>query len=111
MKAQLIVIIQSIPDQKVVSYGQLAEQLCIQYDIDTSGRVVGRTLSAMSITEQSNVDRRKVVNRKGIISSLKLGERWLLQIQFLQQNNIIVINSIVDMSCYQYHFSKTINIL
>ena len=75
MKAQLISIIQSVPDQKVISYGQLAEQLCIQYDMDTSGWAVGRILSAMTTTEQRTIDRRKVVNKQGLVSSLKLGER------------------------------------
>ena len=43
----LIILINQIPYGKVISYGQLAEQLCIRYGYTTSGWLVGRTMNSM----------------------------------------------------------------
>ena len=51
MKTQLLQLIDNIPLGKVVSYGQVATQLNIQYDIQTSGWLVGRMLSQLSKDE------------------------------------------------------------
>jgi alkylated DNA nucleotide flippase Atl1 len=64
MKTDLIAIVNQIPSGKVVSYGQVAEQLCLQFDITTSGRLVGRMLSSMTQDERNKLPRQRVINKQ-----------------------------------------------
>jgi alkylated DNA nucleotide flippase Atl1 len=40
MKQEIYTLVQEIPKGKVTSYGLVAQQLDIRYDIKTSGRIV-----------------------------------------------------------------------
>ncbi|MBP6086311.1 MGMT family protein [Patescibacteria group bacterium] len=51
MKIELYEVVRQIPRGYVASYGKVAEQLDMQYDIKTSGYIVGRMLSTMSEAE------------------------------------------------------------
>jgi alkylated DNA nucleotide flippase Atl1 len=52
MKQEIYTLVQEIPRGKVTSYGLVAEQLDMRYDIKTSGYIVGRMLSTMSEVER-----------------------------------------------------------
>lgn len=51
MKQELLSLVQYIPYGMVVSYGSLASELDKKYGIYTSGWMVGRILSQMSVNE------------------------------------------------------------
>lgn len=104
MKSNLITIVNQIPSGKVVSYGQVAEQLCLQFDITTSGWLVGRMLSSMSQEERNDLPRQRVINKQWIISTLKLGEKWLIQIALLKSEWVEVYNGVVDINKYGWKF-------
>lgn len=105
MKQIIIDCIQQIPVGRVVSYGVLAEQINILTDVTTSGRMVGRLLSNMSLKErkyESVCPRWRVVNKQGVVSSLKLGEKGIVQIDILRDEGIEVIDGRVDMEKYEW---------
>ena len=105
MKQELLLLVQHIPYGMVVSYGALAIELDKKYGIHTSGWMVGRILSQMSVNEWkwSLIPRWRVVNKQWIITSLKLWERWLEQIRLLSQEWIHIEDGKVDMSVYEYN--------
>lgn len=105
MKEHLLEIIDLIPSGKVVSYGQVAEQLCMRYDYNTSGWLVGKMLSSLSKDEWHHAWQR-VINKQGYISTLKLWERWLTQIALLQEEWIDVNNGYVDMDKHGWKYEK-----
>ena len=92
----------------VSSYGELASQLDRQYGIHTSGRMVGRMLSSMSPAEWKwwvwTFPRRRVINKQGVVSTLKLWEKWIEQIRLLQSEGIQVVDGQVNMKVYEYNF-------
>lgn len=108
MKQELIWLIQRIPYGMVVSYGELALQLDRKYSIHTSWWMVGRMLSSMSPSEwkwwSALFPRWRVINKQGIVSTLKLWEKWLEQIKLLQSEEIQVLDGQVDMKIYEYNF-------
>ena len=62
----------------VASYGELALQLDRQYGMHTSGRMIGRMLTSMSPQEwklELLFPRWRVINKQGVVSTLKLGEK------------------------------------
>lgn len=100
MKQELLELVRQIPYAHVTSFGRVAELLNIQYDIKTSGWMVWRMLSSMPKSERIACPWRRVVNRVGYISSMKLGQRWIVQKQLLEKEWIDVINDSVDMKKY-----------
>jgi len=75
MKEQLAMLIQQIPHGRVISYGALAEKLNMLTDVTTSGWMVGRILSSMSVKERkydASFPRWRVINKQGVVSTLKL---------------------------------------
>ena len=104
MKREIFDIILTIPRGRVVSYGQVAEQLDIQYDIKTSGWIVGRTLSTMDEAEMVQYPWQRVINREWYISTLKLGRKWLIHKQLLEREWIEILNDTVDMKKYGFRW-------
>jgi alkylated DNA nucleotide flippase Atl1 len=104
MKTEMFAIVNEIPFGKVVSYGDVAEQLCMRHDANTSGWLVGRLLSSMSYSERDMCPWRRVVNKQGLISTLKLGERGIEQIKLLEKENIEVDGWEIDIKKYLYKF-------
>lgn len=64
MKTEMFQLVNEIPFGKVVSYGQVAEQLCMKYNFNTSGWLVGRLLSGMNKNERDLCPWRRVVNKQ-----------------------------------------------
>lgn len=64
MKIEMFQVVNEIPFGKVVSYGQVAEQLCMKYNFNTSGWLVGRLLSGMNKNERDLCPWRRVVNKQ-----------------------------------------------
>ncbi len=104
MKPQLLDLVREIPYARVASYGVLAEILDIRYDIKTSWRMVGRMLSSMPEAERQTCPWRRVVNRMGYISALKLGKKGIIQKQLLEREWIELINDSVDMAKYGWRW-------
>ncbi len=103
MKPELIELINNIPFARVCSYGTVAVQLELQYGIQTSGRMVGKVLSALT-PHGCDGPWRRVINKQWYISALKLGQRGIIQTDLLELEGIEVNNGFVDMSSYEYFF-------
>lgn len=107
MKEQLIILINQVPYAKVVSYGALATQLDIQYGTHTSGWMVGRILSSAPRRDRKyepSCPRWRVINKQWVVSTLKLGEKGLTQVDLLREEGIKVVDGRVDMEVYEYDF-------
>lgn len=104
MKQELLDIVSTIPYGKVTSYGKVAEQLDIQYDIKTSGYIVWRLLSWMTDEECFRYPWQRVINKQWYISTLKLGTKWLIHKQLLEKEGVEIINDTVDMKKYWFNF-------
>jgi alkylated DNA nucleotide flippase Atl1 len=104
MKSDLITIVNEIPSGKVASYWQVAEQLCERFNHTTSGRLVGRLLSSMNQKERELLPWRRVVNKQWVVSSLKLGEKGLIQIRLLREDWVEVVNDQINMKRYWFRF-------
>ena len=88
-----------------MSYGALAERINILTDITTSGRMVGRLLSNMSLKEwkyESVCPRWRVVNKQGVVSSLKLEDKGITQIDILRDEGVEVVDGQGDMGQYEF---------
>ena len=102
MKVELLEIISRIPYGKVTSYGKVAEQLDIHYNIKTSWYIIWRLLSWMSDEECFIYPWQRVINKQWYISTLKLGTKWLIHKQLLDKEWIEIINDTVDMKKYGF---------
>lgn len=102
MKQQLLQLLSYIPYGKVTSYGALANALDRHYGIMTSGWMVGRMLSNMPAHERKEtiLPRWRVVNKQWVVSSLKLGEKGLDQLDRLTSEWISVVDGQIDMDIY-----------
>jgi methylated-DNA-protein-cysteine methyltransferase related protein len=106
MKEEIYSLVQEIPKGRVTSYGLVAQQLDIRYDIKTSGWIVWRMLSTMSEGEWKaglGCPWQRVINRQWYISTMKLGTKWLIQKQLLEREGIEIINDTVDMKKYGWN--------
>jgi alkylated DNA nucleotide flippase Atl1 len=75
LKNKIIDIVNRIPTGKVAAYGQVAEIVQAELGQRTTAQLVGRQLSGMKRTERELLPWWRVVNKKGEISTLKLGEK------------------------------------
>jgi len=75
IKDAMIEIINEIPDGEVTSYGAVAKEVLKRTKKEVTAQLIGRMLSGMAGGEQYLLPRRRVVNKQGYISTLKLGER------------------------------------
>lgn len=67
--------------------------------------MVGRLLSNMSPREwkyDAHYPRRRVINKQGVVSSLKLGEKGITQIDILKDEGVEVVDGKVDMKIYEW---------
>lgn len=85
MRDQVVEIVKSIPHGELMSYGQVADKLSSYYDIQTNARMVGRVLSSIPKSLWHNCPRWRVVNKIGFVSTIKLGEKGMLQIKILEK--------------------------
>jgi alkylated DNA nucleotide flippase Atl1 len=100
LKQDLISLINELPEGQVVAYGTLAQILNMRHGYHTSWRIVGRILTSMPQHEWNTCPRWRVVNKEGIVSSLKLGHKGLVQVQLLQKEDIEVREGRVNMRVY-----------
>jgi len=108
LKPDLIKLVNQIPHASVISFGVLAQQLNIMTDATTSWRAVGRILTSMTTEERKLCPRRRVINKQWYISTLKLGQKWLIQIDLLKNEWINVSHDwYVDMSQYEWRFESS----
>ena len=104
MKEKMLEIVARIPFGKVTSYGLVAQQMDIEYDIKTSWYIVWRLLSSMPESERMVYPWRRVINKQWYVSTLKLGRKWLLQKQLLEKEKIEIVNDTVDMKKFWYNW-------
>lgn len=100
-KEAIIMIVNRIPRGYVASYGQIAKVVTVTMEKNISAQVVGWQLSKMSRDERGLLPRRRVVNRKGEITSIKLGEKGRIQKMMLEDDGILVYRYQVPMERYQ----------
>jgi len=91
-KQRIIEVVNSIPQGKVSSYGEVGKCIGI------SGWEVGRILSGLKEDEWSTVAWQRVVAKNGYLSSMKLGFRGNLQKQMLIDEGVKVEDDMVDMN-------------
>lgn len=89
-KEKIISAIQKIPLGKVTSYGYIGKQ------VGLSGYVVGFVLSSMTFEQSQSFPWYRVVRKDGYISSLKLGQKGLIQKNKLIEEGYTINNDIVD---------------
>jgi methylated-DNA-protein-cysteine methyltransferase-like protein len=85
-KDRIIKLIQTIPQGKIMSYGEVGGM------VDVNPRIVGFILSGFNEEETKNYPWHRVVNRDGFISSSKLGSRGQLQESMLKAEGVEVEN-------------------
>lgn len=85
MRNEVIEIVNTIPFGHIMSYGKIADKLSDHYDIHTNAWMVGRTLSAMPKSTWHTCPWRRVVNKDAFVSTIKLGEKGILQIKILEK--------------------------
>lgn len=85
-KTKVFEIVKKIPQGKVAYYGQVAGLVGIP------PLVVGWILSGMNVSEYDLIPWQRVVAKNGYISTLKLGEKGLLQQQLLISEGYDLIN-------------------
>ena len=91
LKNQVFEAVKRIPEKKVVYFGLIAKV------IGSNARSVGWILSGMRKEEWTEIAWYRVVAKNGFISSLKLGEKGLLQKELLKQENYKIVQDFVDM--------------
>ena len=109
MKEQLAMLIQQVPYGRVISYGALAEKLNMLTDATTSWRMVGRILSSMWTKEwkyDATFPRWRVINKQGVVSTLKLGEKGITQVDLLRDEWVEVVDGKVDMGKYEFRIQS-----
>lgn len=105
VQEKMIEVVNLIPEGKVTNYGRVAQVVGILTNRVITAQVIGRLLSWLPESERHNLPRRRVVNKKWIVTSLKLGEKWLRQIKLLQDEGIDIIDDQLDMTKYGYDFA------
>jgi methylated-DNA-protein-cysteine methyltransferase-like protein len=98
IKQQVFEIVKKIPKGKVAYFGLIANK------VGTTARVVGWILSGMSKNEWNEIPWHRVVAKNGYISSLKLGEKGLLQKQILLSENYEINDDKVNMEKHLVQF-------
>lgn len=104
IKAAMIEIVNEIPDGEVTSYGAVAREVLKRTQKEVTAQLIGRMLSGLVEGEQLLLPRRRVVNKQGYISTLKLGERGLKQIALLEKENNIVLNGYISDPIWYENF-------
>lgn len=96
LKDALIALVNTIPPGRVASYGQLAPILAEQTNKTITAQIVGWQLSRMPKHERPLLPRRRVVNKQGYISAMKLWTKWRKQRQLLEAEGLEIINDTVQ---------------
>lgn len=100
LKNKVFKAVKLIPEGKIAYFGQIANF------IGSDARTVGWILSGMGVEEYELIPWYRVVAKNGFISSLKLGEKGLLQKQILLKESYQVVDDCVDMDLHSFSFTK-----
>jgi len=92
LKSKIIKTVNQIPKGKVASFSWVANQ------VKSHPRAVGFVLSSLNESEWHLLPWHRVVAKNGFVSSLKMGEKGMLQIQLLlEEGCIFKTDNQVDM--------------
>jgi methylated-DNA-protein-cysteine methyltransferase-like protein len=96
LKKQIFDLVGTVPKGKIVYFGQIGDK------IGVTGQLVGWQLSGMNNQEMTAIPWYRVVAKNGFISSLKLGQKGLLQKQILLQEGYTITGDSVDMEKHKF---------
>jgi alkylated DNA nucleotide flippase Atl1 len=104
-KKEVFRLVGLIPKGRVVYFGLIAREIGI------TAQLVGWILSGMKSEEWEQIPWQRVVAKNGYISSLKLGEKGILQKNLLLEDGCEIENNTVNMSkhCNENLFIEEIN--
>lgn len=105
VQEKMIEVVNLIPEGKVTYYGRVAQVVGVLTNRVITAQVIWRLLSWLPESERHNLPRRRVVNKKWVVTSLKLWEKWRRQIKLLEKEGIEIVKDQLDMSIYGYDFS------
>jgi methylated-DNA-protein-cysteine methyltransferase-like protein len=91
-KQKVVNLVAKIPNGKVVYYGQIASIIGIP------PLVVGWVLSGLSLEECEKIPWYRVVAKNGYISTLKMGEKGVLQKYLLDKEGYEISEDKVNMN-------------
>ncbi len=92
LQQELIRLVNEVPEWYVVSFGVVAKELMKRHKRTITAQLVWWQLSGMPEHERSQLPWRRVVNKAGYVSSLKLGVKGLKQISLLEKEWWTVTN-------------------
>lgn len=104
VQEKMIEVVNLIPEGKVASYGRVAQVVGILLNRAITAQVIWWLLSGLPESEWEQLPRWRVVNKKWVVTSLKLGEKWLRQIKLLQKEGVKIVEDKMDMTVYEYDF-------
>ena len=104
VQSKMIEVVNLIPYGKVSSYGRVAQVVGILTHRTVTAQVIWWLLSGLPESQRDQLPRWRVVNKKWVVTSLKLGEKWLRQIKLLEKEWVKIVDDKMDMSVYGYDF-------
>ncbi len=84
LKSQVLVVVASIPEGRVTTYGAIGQHLHV------TARQVARILAALTDAESEQLPWFRVVAANGVVSSTKLGAVGRKQIERLRAEGLVV---------------------
>jgi len=103
-KQAVIACVRRIPAHKVANFGLIGSYCGL------SGQVVGWILSGMPQEEWDTCPWYRVVAKNGFISSLKLGEKGMIQRHLLESEGYHILGDCVDMQRHGLiHFEEDVH--
>ncbi len=102
----MIEVVNLIPKGKVSSYGRVAQVVSVLSQKVITAQVIGRLLSGLPESAWDQLPWWRVVNKKGVVTSLKLGEKGLRQIALLKKEEVKIVEDQMDMKIYEYDFAE-----
>ncbi len=105
VQEKMIEVVNLIPKGKVTSYGRVAQVVWILTSRTITAQVIWRLLSWLPEHQRNKLPWWRVVNKKWVVTSLKLGEKWLRQIKLLEKEWIKIVDDQMDMNVYWYNFN------
>jgi len=104
VQSKMIEVVNLIPPGQVASYGRVAQVVGILSSRTITAQVIWRLLSGLPESARDQLPRWRVVNKKWVVTSLKLGEKWLKQIKLLKKEGVKIVEDQMDMKIYEYDF-------
>jgi len=109
IQKKMIEVVNLIPKGKVSSYGRVAQVVSILTQKIIWAQVIGWLLSGLPESAWDQLPWWRVVNKKWVVTSLKLGEKWLRQISLLKKEGVKIVDDHMDMKVYEYDFEEILS--